>query len=61
MSSYETKYCLKSATGFDVSDFDTKGDLASLKPDIDKLDNDKLKSTHVDLVKLSNVVKKWFC
>ena len=58
MSIYEVKYCLKSATGFDVSDFDTKGDLASLKPDIDELDIDKLKSTHVDLVMLSNVVKK---
>ena len=58
MSIYEAKYCLKSATGFDVSDFDTKGDLASLKPDIDELDIDKLKSTHVDLVMLSNVVKK---
>ena len=61
MSNYVTKYYLKCATGFfDASDFDTKGDLASLKSDVDKLDIGKFKTTYVDLSKLSNVVKNDF-
>ena len=34
-----------------------KANLQSLKPNIDKLDIDKLKTTYVDLSKLTNVVK----
>ena len=38
-------------------DGDTKSSLASLKTEVDKIDADKLKTVHVDLAKLSNVVK----
>ena len=38
-------------------DFDKKPNLASLKLDIDRLNIDKLRTTPVDLSKLSNVAK----
>ena len=44
LSNYATKSNLKNATGVDTSDFAKKTDLANLKPDIDKLDIDKLKN-----------------
>ena len=43
-SSYATKLYLKNATGVDTSKFVRNHDLASLKPDVDELDIDKLKS-----------------
>ena len=65
LSYYVTKGDLKSAAGADTSDFVKKTDLANLKPDVDKLDIDKLKKWHIwklkttliELGKLNNVVK----
>ena len=47
----------KKATGFDISNFDKKIDLASLKSEINKLGIGKLKTTPVGLSKVSCVVK----
>ena len=44
-------------THVDVSSFELKSNLASLKTEVDKLDIDKLAPFPVDLSKLSNVVK----
>ena len=52
-----TKSDLKYETGIDPSKFAKKPDLACLKVDADILDIDKLKTTLVDLSKVSNVVK----
>ena len=41
----------------DVSSFELKSNLASLKTEVDKIDADKLKTVPVDLAKLSIVVK----
>ena len=41
----------------DVSSFAQKSNLANLKTEVDKLDNDKLTPVSNDLAKLSNVVK----
>ena len=57
MSNYATKSNLKSATGIDTSDFPEKADLTSLKSHLYKLDIDKLKTTLIDLSKVSVVVK----
>ena len=57
MSNYETKSVLKNGTVANTSDFGKKGDLARLKSDFDKLDIDKLETTHVDLSKLCNAIK----
>ena len=43
-SNFSTKLYLKNATGVDTSKFARNSDLASLKPDVDELDIDKLKS-----------------
>ena len=56
-SNYGTKPDLKNVSHVDVSSFALKSNLASLKPEVDKIDADKLKSVPVDLAKLSNVVK----
>ena len=45
MSNYASKNDLKNATDADPSDVAKKADLATLKWDVDKLDNDKLKKT----------------
>ena len=42
LSNYATKTGLKNATGIDASKLAGKSDLVSLKPEIDKLDIDKL-------------------
>ena len=42
LSNYATKADLKNATGVDTSKFAKELDLASLKPEVDKLDIDKL-------------------
>ena len=48
---------LKNISHIDVSSYVLKSNLASLKTEVDKLDNDKLKPVPNDLAKLSNVVK----
>ena len=45
----------KKITDVDTSDFAKKGDLASLKSEVDKLDIDKFQAVPTDLSKLSNV------
>ena len=57
MSNYATKTDLKNVTHIDTSIFALKTNLASLKPEVDKLGIDKLMPVPVDLSKLSNVVK----
>ena len=52
-----TKTDLKNITHVDVSSFDSKTNLPALKTEVDKLDTDKLKTTPIDLSKLSNVVE----
>ena len=54
---YATKTDLKNITHVDISSFASKTNLAALKTEVDKLDTDKLKTTPVDLAKLSNVVE----
>ena len=41
----------------DVSSFASKTNLAALKTEIDKIDVDKLKTTPIDLDRLSKLVK----
>ena len=57
LDNYATKADLKNATGADTSKFVKKVDLANLKYDIDKLDDNKLVPVPADLSKLSDVVK----
>ena len=57
MSNYATKTDLKNVAHADISSFASKTNLASLKPDADKINADKLKTVPVDLAKLSNAVK----
>ena len=56
-SNYATKLDLKNATGLDTYKLTTKSELASLKPEVDKIDVGKLKTLPTDLSKLSYVVK----
>ena len=56
MSNHGIKSDIKRATSVDTSDFAEKGDLASLKSEVDKLDIDDLETFVTDLNKLSNVV-----
>ena len=57
LDNYATKADLKNATGADTSKFVKKVDLANLKYDVDKLDDNKLVPVPADLSKLSDVVK----
>ena len=57
LSNYATKDDVKNITHVDVSSFASKTNLATLKIEVDKLDTDKLKTTPIDLSKLSNVVE----
>ena len=57
LTNYATKTDLKNITHADVSNFASKTNLAALKNEVDKIDVDKLKTTPIDLTKLSNVVK----
>ena len=52
-----TKTDLKNITHVDVSSFASKTNLAALKTEVDKIDADKLKTTPVDLAKLTNAVE----
>ena len=58
LSNYETKADLKNATDAVTSKFAKKVDLASLKPDVDKLDIDKLKNVPTGLNSLKSKVDK---
>ena len=57
LTNYATKTDLKNITHVNVSSFASKTNLAALKTEVDKIDVDKLKTTSIDLTKLSNVVK----
>ena len=57
LTNYATKTDLKSITHVDVSSFASKTNLAALKTEVDKIDVDKLKTTPVDLAKLTNAVE----
>ena len=53
---YATKTDLKNITHVDVSSYASKTNLAALS-EVDKIDADKLKTTPIDLAKLSNVIR----
>ena len=57
LSNYGTKADIKNISHVDTSSFALKTNLANLKTAVDKLDIDKLVHVHVDLSKLSDVVK----
>ena len=57
LSNYATKDDIENITHVDTSSFALKTNLANLKTEVDKLDNEKLATVFVDLSKLSNVVK----
>ena len=57
LANYATKDDVKNITHLDVSSYATKTNLAALKTEVDKIDNDKLKRVPADLAKLTNVVK----
>ena len=57
LTNYATKADLKNITHVDVSSFASKTNLAALKTELDKVDADKLKTTTIDLDRLSNLVK----
>ena len=57
LTNYATKTDLKNITHVDVSSFASKTNLVALKTEVDKIDVDKLKTTPVDLAKLTNAVE----
>ena len=57
LTNYATKTDFKNITHVDVSSFASKTNLAALKTEIDQIDADKLKTTPIDLDRLSNLVK----
>ena len=59
LSNYATKTDLKNISHVDVSSFALKSNLASLKPEEDKLYINKLTPVPNDLAKLSNIVKNY--
>ena len=59
MSNYAAKTDLKNLTHVDTSIFAFETNLANLKTQVDKLDIDKIAPVHVDLSKLSDVVKNY--
>ena len=60
LSNYTRKTDLKNVAHVYVRSFALKSNLVSLKPEVDKLDIDKLSPVPVDLSKLSDVVKTMF-
>ena len=58
LSNYATKVDIKNIPHVDTSSFALKTNLANLKGEFDKLGIDKLVPVPVDLIKLSDVVKK---
>ena len=59
LSNYTTKSGIKNISHVDISNLALKTNLSSLKPEVDKLDIDKLVPVPVDLGKLSNVIKNY--
>ena len=57
LSNNATKTDIKNISHDDTSSFALKTNLANLKPEVDKLDIEKLVSVPVDLSKLSDVLK----
>ena len=57
LTNYATKTDLKNITHVDVSSFASKTNLAALKTEVDKIDVDKLKTTPINLDRLSSLVK----
>ena len=57
LTNYATKTDFKNITHVDVSSFASKTNLAALKTEIYQIDADKLKTTPIDLDRLSNLVK----
>ena len=57
LTNYATKTDIKNIIHVDVSSFACKTNLAALKTEVDKIDVDKLKTTPIDLDRLSNLVK----
>ena len=57
LSNYATKGDIKNITHVDTSSLALKTNVAILKNKVDKVDIDKLVPVHVDLSKLSDVVK----
>ena len=57
LTNYATKTDLNNITHVDTSSFASKTNLAALKTEVDKIDIDKLKTTPVDLAKLTNAVE----
>ena len=58
LSNYATKADVKNAAGVDTYHVAKKTDLANLKPDVDKLDTDKLKNAPTNLSNLKSKVDK---
>ena len=56
VSNYAAKADIKNILHVDTSSFELKTNLANLRPEVDKLDIDKLVPVPFDLSKLSNVV-----
>ena len=59
LSNYATKTGIKNISHVDTSSFALKSNLDSLKTEVDKLDIDKLVSVHVDLSKISDLIKNY--
>ena len=57
LANYAIKDDVKNITHVDVSSFASKTNLAALKTEVDKIDTDKLKTTPVDLAKLTNAIE----
>ena len=57
LTNYATKTDLKNIPHVDVSSFASKTNLAALKTEIDIIDANKLKTTPIDVDRLSNLVK----
>ena len=57
LTNYPIKTDLKNITHVDVSSFASKTNLVALKTEVDKIDVNKLKTTSIDLDRLSNLVK----
>ena len=57
LTNYPIKTDLKNITHVDVSSFASKTNLVALKTEADKIDVNKLKTTPIDLDRLSNLVK----
>ena len=57
LSSYATKDDVKNITHVDVSGFVSKTNLAALKTELHKIDADKLKTTPIDLAKLTDAIE----